>query len=129
MASNATSPSPSQRNRLELNETRLNATIMRLAFPAVLENLMYTFIFVADTLVVGHEYNENYLAASMVAGTLMFFINAPFQAMDIAATSLVARCWREQDFNGSRRLGGLWYFFKKGIWKRIHEEEKAQAKA
>ncbi len=55
-------------------------------------------VFFADTLIVGWLRDENSLAATILAGLMMIFINAPFHALDIAAGSLVSRYWGENNF-------------------------------
>ena len=92
--------------RLDLSESTLNRTIFALALPAVLENLMYIMVFFADTLIVGWLRDENMLAATILSGLMMIFINAPFHALAIAAGSLVSRYWGENDFTTARRFAG-----------------------
>jgi len=92
--------------RLELSEATLNRTIFSLAIPAILENLMFIMVFLSDTLIVGWLRDENSLAATMLSGLMMIFVNAPFHALAIAAGSLVSRYWGENDFAAARRFAG-----------------------
>lgn len=94
------------RQRLDLREEVLNRTIFSLAMPAVVENLMFTVVFFADTLIVGWLRDENALAAAGLAGTLMFLANSPFHALSIATVSLVSRSWGEHQFDTARRFAG-----------------------
>lgn len=98
-------PVPGPR-RLDLRDETLNRAIISLAIPAILETLMFTVLFFSDTLIVGWLHDENALAAVGLAATLIWFSNAPFHALAIAATSLVARSWGEHRFEAARRYGG-----------------------
>ena len=64
-------------------------------------------VFVADTLITGWLRDERMLAATALAGLLMFFMNAPFIAFGAAANSIVSRCWGEHDFQTARRCAGI----------------------
>ncbi len=77
---------------------------MSLALPAILANMMYGLVFFIDTLIVGWLQNEVYLAAVALASLIMFWSNAPVQAISMATTSLVSRTWGEKDFPLARRL-------------------------
>ncbi|HUT23436.1 MAG TPA: MATE family efflux transporter, partial [Sumerlaeia bacterium] len=96
----------SKRRQLDLRDEALNRTIWSLAAPAILSNLMFTAVFFCDTLIVGWLRDENFLAATVLVGPMMWLINGPFHALGDAATSLVSRCWGERDFGGARRYGG-----------------------
>ena len=91
---------------LDLREESLNRTLRSLALPAILENLMFTLVFFCDTLIVGWLRDEHALAAAVLAGSVMYLLNAPFYALGIAANSLVARCWGGSDFSRGRRFAG-----------------------
>lgn len=95
-----------QYRRIDLRTETLNRTIWSLAIPAIGENLMYTLVFLSDTLIVGWLRDENALAATALAGLIMFFVNSPFYALSAATSSVVARCWGEHDFSGARRYAG-----------------------
>jgi putative MATE family efflux protein len=93
--------------RLDLRLRTLNRTLWRLSWPAVVENLLFTMVLVADTLITGWLRDERMLAATALAGLLMFFMNAPFVASGAAANSIVSRCWGEYDFRTARRCAGI----------------------
>jgi putative MATE family efflux protein len=95
-----------QYHRLDLREEILNRTIWSLALPAIGENLMYTLVFLSDTLIVGWLRDENALAATALSGLIMFFVNSPFYALSSATSSVVARSWGEHDFVGARKYAG-----------------------
>lgn len=90
--------------RLDLRPSKLNRTIVSLAIPAIIANVMYSLVFFVDTMIVAWLENEVYLAAVALASLLMFWSNAPIQGISIAATSLVSRTWGEKDFLLARRL-------------------------
>ena len=93
--------------RLNLRLRTLNGTLWRLAWPAIVENLLFSMVFFADTLITGWLVDERMLAATALAGLLMFLMNAPFIAFGAAANSIVSRCWGEHDVVTARRCAGI----------------------
>jgi putative MATE family efflux protein len=87
-----------------LNEHTLNRSILRLAGPAVLENLLNTALFVINTLFVGWLREPAALAAIGVGNTLQVIGQNLFMALGVAALALVARAWGAGDHDGARRL-------------------------
>jgi putative MATE family efflux protein len=65
-------------------------SIFRLAWPAVLENSLFTIVFVVDAIMVA-QIGTVALAAVGLSGTLNFAFSAVFGSMQVAALSLVAR--------------------------------------
>ncbi len=98
---------PSRQRRLDLRLRTLNGTLWRLTWPAVVENLLFTMVLISDTLITGWLRDERMLAATALAGLLMFFMNAPFIAFGAAANSIVSRCWGEYDFRTARHCAGI----------------------
>lgn len=92
---------------LDLRLRTLNGTLWRLAWPVVVENLLFSMVFFSDTLITGWLRDEKMLAATALAGLLMFLMNAPFIAFGAAANSIVSRCWGERDFGTARRCAGI----------------------
>lgn len=78
---------------LALSERTLRSTIIRLAMPAVIENMLMTVVFVADTLIVGWLQDELSLAAVSLAGVFIWVADALFMALAVGATAVVARAW------------------------------------
>ena len=76
-----------------LSERALRGTIVRLALPAVVENLLMTAVFVADTLIIGWLQDEQALAAVSLAGVFTWVADALFMALAVSATAVVARAW------------------------------------
>jgi putative MATE family efflux protein len=95
---------PPERINLRLRD--LNKTLATLSMPSMVENCLYSLVFISDTLIVGRLHNENYLAAAALAGILMFLVTAPFIALSMSATSIVARSWGELAFETARRHAG-----------------------
>jgi putative MATE family efflux protein len=92
--------------RLNLRLRDLNKTLTTLAAPSIVENCLYSLVFVSDTIIVGRLRNENYLAAAALAGIMMFLVTAPFIALSMAATSIVARSWGEAAYETARKHAG-----------------------
>lgn len=97
----------SRDRRIDLRLRTLNGTLWRLTWPAVVENLLFTMVLIADTLITGWLRDERMLAATALAGLLMFLMNAPFIAYAAAANSIVSRSWGENDFRTARRCAGI----------------------
>lgn len=101
-----TAPINAQQHHIDLRLCTLNRTIAAVAWPAILDNLMFSLVFFADALIVGWLLNETYLAAAALASLIMFWTNAPIQALSIATVSIISRTWGERDFDGARRFAG-----------------------
>ncbi len=93
-------------HRLNLELKDLNKTLATLSLPSIVENFLYSLVFVTDTLIVGWLHREDYLAGAALAGMVVFLMLAPFVALSMAATSIVARSWGEHDHETARTHGG-----------------------
>jgi putative MATE family efflux protein len=92
--------------RLNLRLSDLNKTLVTLSLPSIIENCLYSLVFVTDTLIVGWLHKEEYLAGAALAGMVVFLMIAPFIALSISATSIVARSWGEHAFDSARQHAG-----------------------
>lgn len=99
-------PQENRPGRINLRLRDLNKTLASLSMPSMAENSLYSLVFISDTIIVGRLHNENYLAAAALSGILMFIVNAPFIALSIGSTSIVARSWGELAFETARRHAG-----------------------
>ncbi len=93
--------------KTDLRLKTLNGTIWRLAWPAIVENMLFSTVLLADTLITGWLRDERMLAATAIAGLLMFIMNAPFIALAAAANSIVSRSWGERDYLTARHCAGM----------------------
>ncbi len=89
-----------------LDESTLNRSIIRLAAPAIVENLLNTAVFFTNTLLLGWLRDPAALAAVGVGNTFQFIAQGMFMAVGVAALALVARAWGAQDFASARRTAG-----------------------
>jgi putative MATE family efflux protein len=96
----------SPRKALDLSEEGLTHTIVDLALPAVVENLLVTMVFLADTLLIGWLGDPAALAAVSLGGLLIFVLNSFFTALSLGIIPLVARAWGAQDYRRAERVGG-----------------------
>jgi Na+-driven multidrug efflux pump len=53
-----------QSGRINLRLRQMNRTLTVLSAPSVVENCLYSLVFLSDTLIVGRLHNEKYLAAA-----------------------------------------------------------------
>lgn len=75
---------------LDLSEKRLNRTIINLAWPAILENLLQTSVFIIDSIFIGRLGTVAFAAvgqSSMVLFTVIFM----FYGIGVATGAIVAR--------------------------------------
>ncbi len=84
----------------------LNRTIISLAIPSVLENLLVSAVFISDTFLIGHLNDPAALAAVGIGGSYLFIANGLFQALSIGSMALVARAFGERDLAQARRMSG-----------------------
>lgn len=91
---------------IDLRLDRLNATILRLAVPSVLESMLTTMVYLADTILIGWLNDPVALAAVGLSSTLMWAADGLFQAISISAAAMVARFWGQEDFEGARQAAG-----------------------
>jgi putative MATE family efflux protein len=97
---------PSAGAALELTHEKLTSDIVKLALPAVGENLLNTMIMVVEGMLVGWLRDADALAAVGLGGFFVFLINSLFMALSIGATALVARAWGARDYERARDAGG-----------------------
>lgn len=93
-------------NELVLNEDTLRGAIVRLAVPAVIENLLMTAVYVANTMIIGWLRDETALAAVSIASVFMWTADALFTALGISATAIVARAWGAGNRERAERAAG-----------------------
>lgn len=86
-------------------EAAINKTILRLAGPAVLENLLSMAVFMADTLIVGRLNDASALAAVGISNSFINIAQQLFMALGVGALALVARAWGEGDVSKAQRFG------------------------
>jgi len=91
---------------LELTHEKLTSDIIKLALPAVGENLLNTMVMVVEGMLVGWLRDAGALAAVGLGGFFVFLINSLFMALSIGATALVARAWGARDYERARDAAG-----------------------
>lgn len=77
--------------KINLDERSITRTLIGLAWPTILENLLVMTVFLVDTVLIGWMRDNVALAAVGLAGTLMFVVNGVFQTLGVSATALVSR--------------------------------------
>lgn len=83
----------------------LDAVIVALAGPAVVENLLQTLLLMVDTFMVAY-YGSVPIAAAAAAGMLLWRLHMTLGCIERGATALVARRWGEGDREGAARACG-----------------------
>lgn len=98
--------SKEQSHYLELSEEKLTSLILKLALPAIGENLLYMLVFIVDTLLIGWLRDPEALAAVSLGGLFIMIANSLFAAISISATAVVARRFGERDYPRAQRAAG-----------------------
>lgn len=88
-----------------LGEAGLNRTILKLAWPVVLERLSISVLSAVDAVLVGHYIGANGLAAVGISGLLFWIPLSGALAIDVGSTAVIARDVGAGD--ESRVLAGL----------------------
>jgi putative MATE family efflux protein len=91
---------------IDLRIERLNRTILNLSVPAVMESMLTTVVYLADTILIGWLNDPVALAAVGLSSTLMWAADGLFQAISISASAMVARFWGRRDFDQAREVAG-----------------------
>ncbi|MGC8787203.1 MAG: MATE family efflux transporter [Anaerolineae bacterium] len=78
---------------LVLTRENIPRNIVKLALPAVTENLLVTMVYLADTLLIGRLKDPAALAAVSLGGLFLNIATQLFSAISVAATTLVAHAW------------------------------------
>ncbi len=89
-----------------LKPESLNRAIVSLALPAVLEKLLVSAVFIADSFLIGHLNDPAALAAVGISGSYLFIANGLFMALSIGAMALVARAYGEGNEAQAKRMSG-----------------------
>ena len=91
---------------LELTHEALNRNILRLAVPAVLENMLTTVVFVVNSLLIGWLRDPVALAAVGMGGQFAWVIDSLFAAIAVSAAAIVARYWGRRDYAHAQQAAG-----------------------
>jgi putative MATE family efflux protein len=91
-------------SELVLTRENLSRNIVKLALPAVAENLLVSMVFLSDTLLIGWLKDPAALAAVSLGGMFLNVANQLFSAVSVAATTLVAHAWGAKDYARARRV-------------------------
>ena len=95
---------PAVADSFALTRDHLRRHILRLALPAVVEQLLVTMVFLADTLLIGWLKDPAALAAVSLGGLFLNAANQLFSAVSVAASAFVAHSWGARDFERARRV-------------------------
>jgi putative MATE family efflux protein len=90
----------------DVKPSAINRTIIALAVPSVLENLLVSAVFISDTFLIGQLHDPAALAAVGISGSYLFIANGIFQALSIGSMALVARAYGERNLKEAKRIGG-----------------------
>src|SRR3972149_1458262 len=73
-----------------IDETNLFRSVLRLAWPVVIQQVSFSMVQLVDTALVGHL-GENALAGVRLAGQIFWFSQAGMVAVAIGSTAVIAR--------------------------------------
>ncbi|MDP2871451.1 MAG: MATE family efflux transporter [Bacillota bacterium] len=101
----APSASPKRRRLPDLTSMDLRASVLFLAVPAVMRNLLQTVIQMVSLMIVG-SLGSSAVASVGVANRIFFVIIGVLSALSVGATALVARHIGAGDREGAERVVG-----------------------
>ncbi len=104
MATSSSLEAQSTAPTLPLTQEDIPQNIVRLAIPAVAENLLQTMVFLTNTLLIGRLKDPAALAAVSLGGLFLNIANQLFSAVSTTTTSLVAHSWGAQDYERARKV-------------------------
>ncbi|HEY3289564.1 MAG TPA: MATE family efflux transporter [Anaerolineae bacterium] len=90
----------------DIKPESLNRTIITLAIPSILENLLVSAVFISDTFLIGHLGDPASLAAVGISGSYLFIANGLFMALAIGSMALVSRAYGEKNLVLARKMAG-----------------------
>lgn len=90
--------------KLVLTRENILYNVVKLALPAVTENLLVTMVYLADTLLIGRLKDPAALAAVSLGGLFLNIATQLFSAISVAATTLVAHAWGGARYEQARRI-------------------------
>ncbi len=91
---------------LILTDENLTRNIIKLSGPAVVENLLYTAVWFADTFLIGWLHHPASLAAVSLGGMFVFIAESIFSALTVSTVALVARAWGAKKYDLAKRVAG-----------------------
>jgi putative MATE family efflux protein len=91
------------RPRVDLTQMDLKASVLFLAVPAVMRNLLQTVIQMVSLMIVG-SLGSSAIASVGIANRVFFVIIGVLSALSVGATALVARCIGARDQEAAERV-------------------------
>lgn len=91
---------------LILTEENLTRNILKLSGPAIVENLLYTVVWFADTFLIGWLHHPASLAGVSLGGMFVFIAESIFSALTVSTVALVARAWGAKKYDLAKRVAG-----------------------
>ena len=84
---------------------QLRRTVWRLAIPAVISNILYTFQNIVDTIMLGHYRTPEISLSAVGIGGMLYFLMFPLiMGVTTGGVALIARRWGEKNFEEARRV-------------------------
>lgn len=99
-------PSAPKDQGLILTDENLTRNIIKLSVPAVVENLLYTVVWFADTLLIGWLHHPASLAAVSLGSMFVFIAESIFSALTTSTIAMVARAWGAKNYDLAKRIAG-----------------------
>ena len=89
---------------LVLTHDNIPRNVIKLALPAVAENLLMTMVFIANTLLVAWLKEPAALAAVSLGGLFLNIANQLFASVSVTVTTLVAHAWGAGERERARHI-------------------------
>jgi len=88
---------------LQLHPETLNRTILAMAIPTIVANLLTTIVLFSNTIFIGWLRDDTALAAVGLSNRFLWIANGLFRAVAIAATAMVAHSLGKKDVETAKR--------------------------
>ena len=85
-------------------EDHTTRTVLQLALPVMLENLLRTAVYFSDTLMIGWLRDPAALAAVGISSALLLLVTSIFAALDVGTAALVAQDWGAGEHERAAKL-------------------------
>ena len=83
---------------------QLRKIVLRLAIPAVISNLLYTFQNIVDTIMLGHYGNPKISLSAVGIGSILYFLMFPLiMGVTTGGIAIIARRWGEKNYKEAER--------------------------
>ncbi len=84
---------------------QIRRKVLRLAIPAIVSNLLYTFQNIVDTIMLGHYKDPQVSLSAVGIGGMFYFLMFPLiMGITTGGVAMIARRWGEENYSEAKRI-------------------------